>query len=66
MNGASRAADHLATFADYRFTHNDAPVEATVFPIDGVRQAPISPIDGKPMRRAGKKEVLALLDQSLQ
>ena len=56
--------DQSATFAGYRFTHDNAPVEATVFPIDGVRQAPISPIDGKPMRRADTREVLALLNKS--
>jgi hypothetical protein len=55
--------DQSATFAGYRFTQNNAPVEATVFPVDGVRQAPISPIDGKPMRRADKREVLTLLDE---
>ena len=52
-----------STFAGYRFTHSNAPIEATVFPIDGVRQAPISPIDGRPMRRADKQEVLALIDE---
>lgn len=54
--------DQSSTFAGYRFTHGDAAVEATVFPVDGVRQAPISPIDGKPMKRADVREVLALLD----
>jgi hypothetical protein len=39
------------------------PVEATVFPIDGIRQAPLSPINGKPMRRADEKQVEALLQQ---
>ena len=29
-----------------------AAIEATVFPLDGIRQAPVSPVDGKPMRRA--------------
>ncbi len=55
--------DQSTTFAGYRFTHDDTPVEATVFPVDGVRQAPISPIDGKPMHRADAREVLALLDK---
>ena len=53
--------DRLETFAAFRFMQDESPVEATVFPIDGVRQAPISPVDGKPMRRADKKAVLALL-----
>jgi len=37
------------------------PVEIVVFPIDGIRQAPISPVDGKPMRRADTSEVSALV-----
>jgi len=48
------------TFAGYRFDHGDVVVEATVFPVDGIRQAPISPIDGKPMKRANRKAVQAL------
>ena len=37
------------------------PVEIVVFPIDGIRQSPSSPVDGKPMRRADADEVAALL-----
>lgn len=48
-------------FAAFEFTHDDSSIEATVFPFDGVRQAPISPVDGKPMRRADKSVVLDLL-----
>jgi len=32
-----------------------------VFPVDGIRQAPISPIDGRPMKRVGIDGVQALL-----
>jgi hypothetical protein len=39
----------------------DAEIEATVFPVDGVRQAPISPVDGKPMKRASVRTVEDLL-----
>jgi hypothetical protein len=49
------------TFAGYRFVHEDADIEATVFPIDGVRQAPISPVDGRPMKRADLRTVEDLL-----
>ncbi len=49
------------TFPGYQFDYEEHPVEATVFPIDGIRQAPISPIDGKPMQRADAKTVSALL-----
>ncbi len=49
-------------YAGFRFRHADATVEATVFPFDGIRQAPISPIDGRPMRRADLRTVAGLLD----
>ena len=50
------------TFPGYRFEYEGATVEATVFPVDGIRQAPISPIDGKPMRRADRKNVENLIE----
>ncbi|NIL94056.1 MAG: hypothetical protein GTO71_06355 [Woeseiaceae bacterium] len=53
------------TFSGYQFKLEDAVVEATVFPIDGIRQAPISPIDGRPMKRADCKAVESLLSASL-
>jgi hypothetical protein len=43
-----------------RFDMVNETVEAFVFPRDGIRQAPISPVDGKPMRRAGAQEVAEL------
>lgn len=52
-------------FAGFRFRHSDATVEATVFPFDGIRQAPISPIDGRPMRRADLRTVRELLDPAV-
>jgi hypothetical protein len=50
------------TFPGYRFAHEGVTVEATVFPADGIRQAPISPIDGKPMQRADRKNVENLIE----
>jgi hypothetical protein len=35
-----------------------------VFPLDGIRQAPVSPVDGRPMRRADTAEIEALLSAS--
>jgi len=49
------------SFAGFQFEYEGTSVEATVFPVDGIRQAPISPIDGKPMKRADEKRVRALL-----
>jgi hypothetical protein len=54
--------DRAETFAAFRFTQDESSIEATVFPVDGVRQAPISPVDGKPMRRADMNAILQLLD----
>jgi hypothetical protein len=45
-----------------RFEIEDHGVDALVFTEDGIRQAPVSPVDGKPMRRADVDEVRALLD----
>ena len=50
------------TFAGYQFRLDNVPVEATVFPVDGIRQAPLSPIDGRPMRRADARTIERLLD----
>lgn len=55
--------DRMETFAGLRFMHQDSAVEATVFPLVGVRQAPISPIDGKPMKRADVRTVRDLIDE---
>ncbi|MDE1923773.1 MAG: hypothetical protein KGI55_10130, partial [Gammaproteobacteria bacterium] len=44
-----------------RFETQGRAVDATVFPIDGIRQSPYSPVDGRPMRRADAREVSALL-----
>ena len=53
--------DRADTFSGFRFTHDDSSIEATVFPVNGMRQAPISPVNGKPMQRADKNAVLELL-----
>jgi predicted nucleotidyltransferase len=53
--------DQAETFSGFRFTHNNSSIEAIVFPVNGMRQAPISPVNGKPMRRADRNTVLELL-----
>ena len=54
--------DRVESFSAFRFAQGESDIEATVFPFDGVRQAPISPVDGKPMRRADKSAILKLLE----
>lgn len=53
--------DRVVTFPALRFVAGRQTVDAVVFPLDGIRQAPCSPVDGKPMRRASAAEVAALL-----
>ena len=57
--------DKVDLFGGFRFMQDDTRVEATVFPIDGVRQAPISPVDGKPMRRVDRSGLLTLLQNEM-
>ncbi len=56
--------NQVETYAGFEFRHNHAPVQATVFPFDGIRQAPLSPIDGKPMKRVDSAAVQALLSHN--
>lgn len=51
----------VETFAGFEFNHQNEIMQATAFPVDGIRQAPMSPIDGKPMKRADKSAVQELL-----
>jgi len=54
--------DRVIAVPSVRFGMETETVEAFVFARDGIRQAPISPVDGKPMRRAGLQEALGLAD----
>lgn len=55
------SAERVVARPGLRFEIDAQPIEATVFPTDGIRQAPVSPVDGKPMKRAGLDELEALL-----
>lgn len=55
-------ADEWVLTPAVRLTVDDIPVDALVFGRDGQRQAPLSPTDGRPLRRASIEEVRALLD----
>ena len=52
--------DQLQTCTVFRFVADDIGVDLTVFPLTGMRQAPLSPVDGKPMRRASVEAVRKL------
>jgi hypothetical protein len=49
--GAERVLEYPAVL----FAIDEQTIEATVFPADGIRQAPVSPVDGRPMRMAGSE-----------
>jgi len=51
----------IDVYAGFEFNHRNETIQATVFPIDGIRQAPMSPIDGKPMKRVDIDAVQKLL-----
>jgi predicted nucleotidyltransferase len=55
-------AERVLAYPGVRFQLDEQSIEAIVFPMDGIRQAPVSPVDGRPMKRASKLEVEALLD----
>lgn len=57
-------AERVRPFPGVRFEVDDHPIDAVVFPTDGIRQAPVSPVDGRPMRRASALEVEALIEQA--
>jgi predicted nucleotidyltransferase len=56
-------SERILAYPGVRFEIDDHEIEATVFPTDGIRQAPVSPVDGKPMRRANAFEVESLLEE---
>lgn len=57
---ARMSAERTVSVPSVRFEMEGVMVEAFVFRKDGIRQAPISPVDGRPMRRADLGEVASL------
>jgi hypothetical protein len=53
--------DRAVSYPAVRFVAGRQAVDAVVFPVDGIRQSPASPVDGRPMRRATAAEVESLL-----
>ncbi|MCW9058856.1 MAG: hypothetical protein OQL11_08295 [Gammaproteobacteria bacterium] len=46
-----------------RFLAGEQTIEALIFPANGIRQAPLSPVNGRPMERASLARVEELLAQ---
>jgi hypothetical protein len=53
-------AERVVGVPSVRFEKGREMLEAFVFPSDGIRQSPISPVDGKPMDRADIAHVMEL------
>jgi hypothetical protein len=53
--------NRLIAYPVVHFVAGDRDIEAVVFPVNGIRQSPASPVDGRPMRRAGAEEIESLL-----
>jgi hypothetical protein len=53
--------DRLVSYPVVQFVAGDKEIDAVVFPINGIRQSPSSPVDGRPMRRADTAEIESLL-----
>jgi hypothetical protein len=58
--------DRLVPYPVVRFVAGNQDIDAVVFPINGIRQSPASPVDGRPMRRANTEELESLLSDAPQ
>lgn len=59
-----RAKDYILV-PGFRFLADDIPVELIAFEFDDERQAPLCPVAGRPMTRAGERRVREMLVQGL-
>ena len=57
--------DEVEPFPGYRFSAHDCDFSSAVFPLRLRGHAPLSPVDGRPMRRASLKELATLLNVPL-
>ena len=55
------SADRIEQIPGISFEWHGCGVSMRVFPKDGIRQAPLSVLDGRPIRRATHSDVLALM-----
>jgi hypothetical protein len=53
--------NRLVAYPVVQFVAGNREIDAVVFPVDGIRQSPASPVDGRPMRRADADEIETLL-----
>ena len=53
--------NRLVAYPVVHFLAGNREIDAVVFPLNGIRQSPASPVDGRPMRRAGADEIETML-----
>lgn len=56
--------NRLVSYPVVQFVAGNREIDAVVFPVNGIRQSPASPVDGRPMRRADETELESLLEES--
>ncbi|BAU46629.1 hypothetical protein SVA_0047 [Sulfurifustis variabilis] len=56
--------DRQEVLPTYRLIAGDAAVELSVFDVRAIREPPLSPVDGRPMKRASVRELEAMLYES--
>lgn len=54
-------AERSNFFPVYSFAAGDTAIDLTVFPLDGLRQPPLSPVHGRPMERANIRQVQGMI-----
>lgn len=54
--------DEFRRLPTYRYVAGDVPIELVVFDINAPRNAPLSPVDGKPMARASLAQFESLME----
>jgi hypothetical protein len=54
----------VVNYPAFKFVAGRQPIDAVVFPVNGIRQSPASPVDGRPMQRGDTTEIEALLSQA--
>lgn len=55
--------NRLIAYPVVQFVAGDKGIDAVVFPIDGIRQSPASPVDGRPMRRVDTAQLESMLKE---
>lgn len=55
-------ATPIKAYPAYRFVAGDVTLDIAVFPVLGLRQAPLNPVDGRPMARASLAALRKMLE----